>query len=89
MDMNTDLRFSGQVAQLGRPGVVQDVSNKLVDKFAECIKAQLSAAPEVAAAAMVEAQKPISGFSLAVAAVSSAIKRLFGRGDGRKGGEAA
>ena len=28
--MNTDLRFSGQVAQLGRPDVVQDVSNRLV-----------------------------------------------------------
>ena len=84
--MATDLRFSGQVAQLGRPGVVQDVSNKLVDQFAECIKAQLSASPEVAAAAVVEAQKPVSGFSLAIAALVSAIKRLFGRGDGREKG---
>ena len=40
--MDTDLRFSGQVAQLGRPEVVQDVSNKLVNQFAECIKARLS-----------------------------------------------
>ena len=87
VEMATDLRFSGQVAQLGRPGVVQDVSNKLVDQFAECIKAQLSASPEVAAAAVVEAQKPLSGFSLAVAALASAIRRLFGRGDGRRKGE--
>jgi len=86
VEMDTDLRFSGQVAQLGRPGVVQDVSNKLVDQFAECIKTQLSASPEVAAAAVVEAQKPLSGFSLAVAALASAIKRLFGRGDGREKG---
>ena len=86
VDMATDLHFSGQVAQLGRPGVVQDVSNKLVDQFAECIKAQLSASPEIAAAAVVEAQKPVSGFSLAVAAFVSAIKRLFGRGDGREKG---
>jgi hypothetical protein len=35
------------------------------------------------------AQKPISGFSPAVAAFSSAIKRLFGRGGGRRRGEAA
>jgi carbon monoxide dehydrogenase subunit G len=48
VEMNTDLRFSGQVAQLGRPGVVQDVSNRLVDQFAACIKAQLSATPEEA-----------------------------------------
>lgn len=89
VDMVTDLRFSGQVAQLGRPGVVQDVSNKLVDQFADCIKAQLSESPEEAAAAMVEAQKPLSGFSLAIAALASAVKRLFGRGSDRdKGGSA-
>jgi carbon monoxide dehydrogenase subunit G len=87
--MDTDLRFSGQVAQLGRPGVVQDVSNKLVDQFAACIQAQLSASPEEAAAAVTEAEKPISGLSLAVAALVASIKRLFGRGGGHKGGEAA
>jgi len=89
VQMETNLRFSGQVAQLGRPGVVQDVSNKLVDQFASCIQAQLSATPEEAAAAVTEAQKPISGLSLAVAALVSSIKRLFGRGGGRQGGEAA
>ena len=78
--MTTDLRFSGQAAQLGRPGVVKDVSNKLVGQFAECIKAQLTAAPEERAAAVQEAQKPISGLSLAVGAVVGAIKRLFGIG---------
>lgn len=89
VEMETDLRFSGQVAQLGRPGVVQDVSNKLVDQFAECIKAQLSAPPEVAAAAMEEAGKPLSGFSLAIAALASAIRRLFGRGGDRGQGGSA
>lgn len=89
VDMATDLRFSGQVAQLGRPAVVQDVSNKLVDRFAECIRAQLSASPEAAAAAVAEAKKPISGFSLAIAALASAIKRLLGRGDGRHEGGSA
>ena len=89
VDMVTDLRFSGQVAQLGRPGVVQDVSNKLVDQFAACIKAQLSESPDVAAAAMVEAQKPVSGFSLAIAALASVVKRLFGRGSDRNEGGSA
>lgn len=87
VDMATDLRFSGQVAQLGRPGVVQDVSNKLVNQFAECIRAQLSATPEEAAAAVIESQKPISGLSLAVTALVSSIKRLFGRGGGPQKGE--
>ena len=89
VEMTTDLHFSGQVAQLGRPGVVQDVSNKLVDQFAECIKAQLSASPEAAASAVAEAQKPVSGFSLAIAALMSAIRRLFGRGGGREEGGTA
>ena len=89
VQMDTDLHFSGQVAQLGRPGVVQDVSNKLVDQFASCIQAQLSASPEEAATAVTQAEKPISGLSLAVAALVSSIKRLFGRGGGRKGGETA
>jgi hypothetical protein len=78
--MTTDLRFSGQAAQLGRPGVVKDVSNKLVGQFAECIKGQLSAAPEERAAAVEQAQKPVSGISLAVAAFVGAVKRLFGIG---------
>ncbi len=78
--MTTDLRFSGQAAQLGRPGVVKDVSNKLVGQFAECIRGQLSAAPEERAAAVQEAQKPISGVSLAVSALVGAVKRLLGIG---------
>jgi carbon monoxide dehydrogenase subunit G len=85
--MATDLRFSGQAAQLGRPGVVKDVSNKLVGQFAECIRARLSAQPEAAEAAVQRAQKPISGLSLAWGALMEAIKRLFGRGDGRGRGE--
>ena len=83
--MTTDLRFSGQAAQLGRPGVVKDVSDKLVGQFAECIKGPLSAAPEERAAAVEQAQKPVSGLSLAVAAVVGAIKRVFG--SGRERGE--
>ena len=89
VEMATDLRFSGQAAQLGRPSVVQDVSNKLVNQFADCLKARLSARPEQAAEPVQQAQKPISGLSLMVAALMASIKRLFGRGDGRKGGEAA
>lgn len=85
--MATDLRFSGQAAQLGRPGVVKDVSNKLVGQFAECIRARLSAQPEQGQPAVQQPQKPISGLSLAVGALMEAIKRLFGRGDGRGKGE--
>lgn len=43
VQMDTDLKFSGQAAQLGRPGVVKDVSAKLVNQFAACIRSQLEA----------------------------------------------
>lgn len=97
VQMATDLRFSGQAAQLGRPAVVQDVSNRLVDQFAACLRAQLQAEEEpdreVAAAhvaqAVQQAQKPISGLSLMLGALVSAIKRLLGRPAGRGTGGTA
>lgn len=49
VQMDTDLKFSGQAAQLGRPGVVKDVSEKLVNQFASCIRSQLEARTEPAA----------------------------------------
>jgi len=90
VDMTTDLRFSGQAAQLGRPNVVQDVASKLVGDFASCLGQQMSLRAVTAAAiddgdpATVPpppppppAAKPLSGFAVLVAAVAGAIKRVF------------
>jgi len=41
VSMETDLKFSGQAAQLGRPGVIKDVSTRLVDQFAESLRDRL------------------------------------------------
>jgi uncharacterized protein len=43
VSMATDVRFSGQAAQLGRPAVIEDVSSRLVAQFAERLRAQLDA----------------------------------------------
>ena len=43
VSMDTDVRFSGQAAQLGRPAVIEDVSSRLVAQFAERLRAQLDA----------------------------------------------
>lgn len=40
VDINTDLKVSGKVAQFGR-GVMQDVSTKLLGQFAECLEAKI------------------------------------------------
>ena len=78
IDIVTDLTLSGAVAQYGR-GIVQDVSSQLVDRFAECLKAQLVATPEEAAAAVAQTAKPVAGLSLGFAAFLRSIGRFFGR----------
>ena len=41
VDIVTDLKVSGKVAQFGR-GVMQDVSTKLLGQFAECLEAKIA-----------------------------------------------
>ncbi len=56
--MDTDVKFSGQAAQLGRPALIKDVSTRLVDDFARSIGAQLgSTTPD----AVPELADPIAG----------------------------
>ena len=88
VDMTTDLRFSGQAAQLGRPNVVQDVASKLVGDFARCLGQQMNVRAATAAAQgdgdpatapppPPPAAKPLSAFAVLIAAVTGAIKRVF------------
>ncbi len=91
VDMTTDLRFSGQAAQLGRPNVVQDVASKLVGDFAKCLGQQMRFQSEAEAAASdgdpdtvplpppppPPAAKPLSAFSVLMAAMIGAIKRIM------------
>ncbi|MBT8241954.1 MAG: SRPBCC family protein, partial [Acidimicrobiia bacterium] len=46
VDIHTDLKITGKVAQFGR-GVMQDVSEKLLGQFAECLAGKLSDEPSV------------------------------------------
>lgn len=77
--LDSDVRFSGQAAQLGRPSVIGDVSSRLVGQFARCIAAKLDTGevPEQTEAARADAQKPISGSSLLLAALRGSLARFF------------
>lgn len=91
----TDLRLTGRVAQMGR-GIVEDVSNRLLAQFAECLSTTAAAgaaesasaagteAPGAEAPAPAAAKRPepqaIGGFSLALAVIAGRLRRLFGRG---------
>jgi uncharacterized protein len=76
--MTSDVRFSGQAAQLGRPSVIQDVSTRLVDEFAQCLRERLDeSAAHVAEPRTVQQQKPVSGLSLIGAALRGAFTRIL------------
>jgi carbon monoxide dehydrogenase subunit G len=68
--MATDVSFSGQAAQLGRPSVVADVSKRLVDQFAERVVATLGSTDTATTS-------PVSGFALLRAALGAAFRRLL------------
>ena len=64
VDIVTDLKVSGKVAQFGR-GVMQDVSTKLLGQFAECLEAKIgepAAIDDIAAAGATAAvSQPATG----------------------------
>jgi uncharacterized protein len=78
VDIVTDLQLAGPVAQYGR-GLVQDVSSQMVTKFADCLKAQLAASPEDAAAAVEAQSRPVGGLRLGLGALWRSLGRLFRR----------
>jgi uncharacterized protein len=78
VSIETDLHLSGAAAQYGR-GIVADVSEQLVGRFADCLRAQLEAEPEQAEAAVAQAAKPVSGLRLGLAALWRSFMRLFRR----------
>ncbi len=71
VDIVTDLKVSGKVAQFGR-GVMQDVSTKLIGQFVECLEAKI-AEPGVVdgvAAASAAAATETAGTAQATAATT-------------------
>lgn len=78
---HTDVRLeakvmlAGPIAQFGRTGLVNEVSKRLIDQFADCLHAKLEAETETAAA---EVEAPqVQGLSLAFAALWATIKGWF------------
>jgi len=87
----TDYHVAGRVAQFGR-GVMQDVSRRMVNEMATCIKANLEAAPppgnpgdataagsDPPPAPQVEAARQISAFGILWDLLVVRVQRLFGR----------
>ncbi|HYN66558.1 MAG TPA: SRPBCC family protein [Ornithinibacter sp.] len=67
IDVTTDLSVTGKPAQFGR-GVMQDVSDKLLQQFVQCIEGQFAPAEPEAAPADASAPAPADGAPAAPAA---------------------
>jgi uncharacterized protein len=78
VDVVADLQLTGAVAQYGR-GIVEDVSQQLVQSFADCLKAQLVATPKEAEAAVADQATPVGGLRLGLAALWRRITGIFRR----------
>jgi carbon monoxide dehydrogenase subunit G len=83
----TDLQLTGRVAQMGR-GIVEDVSNRLMGQFADCLSQRAAAEAAPAAPPQADAPaappraktKPIGGLSLVLGVLLSRLRRVLRRG---------
>jgi uncharacterized protein len=60
VDVQTDLAITGKPAQFGR-GVIEDISNKLLQQFVTCLQDKVGAAPEPAP----DEETPVAAAALA------------------------
>jgi uncharacterized protein len=85
VDVVTDFTLTGRLARFGRGGMIEDVSNRLVGDFVNCLKATIEPAPEGSdgAPATPPAGRPVRGGSLFLSVLWARIKRFFARLFGR------
>jgi carbon monoxide dehydrogenase subunit G len=80
VEVETDLQITGRLARFGRGGMMQDISNRLMREFADCLRAQFANPPAAGERGPEPAQaKPISGIHLFLAALRTRLKRLLRR----------
>jgi carbon monoxide dehydrogenase subunit G len=97
VDAVTDFNITGRLAQFGRGGIMEDVSNRLMRDFAACLSTRLgqpspAEVPEPAAGETPSvappppppppAATPVKGFSLFFSVLWERVRRLFGGGKG-------
>ncbi|MET0837002.1 MAG: SRPBCC family protein [Thermoleophilaceae bacterium] len=51
VEVDTDFTITGRLARFGRGGMIQDISNRLLKDFAECLQQRIEAEPPAAAGA--------------------------------------
>jgi uncharacterized protein len=95
VEVETDFTITGRLARFGRGGMIEDVSNRLLRDFSDCLQKTIEASggtPEGAASEPgggeglpgqavepVPQPKPVGGFSLLFRALLDRIRRVFRR----------
>jgi carbon monoxide dehydrogenase subunit G len=86
VDVDTDFTITGRLASFGRGGMMQDISKRLLEDFANCLRSRLeqessaAAAPETGATGTQQAQaEPIKGLALFFSVLWERIRRVFRR----------
>lgn len=74
VEVDADITLSGAIAQFGRTGLVNEMSNRLIGEFVTCLEAKLSAETEEEAAA-IEAGE-VRGVSLFLTSLLSWVAGL-------------
>jgi uncharacterized protein len=83
VEVETDFTITGRLARFGRGGMIQDVSNRLLRDFSECLQKKIEASEAAPGAAApnppAQAAKPVGGVSLFLRALLDRIRRAFRR----------
>ena len=72
VDVETDFTITGRLARFGRGGMIQDISNRLLKDFADCLQQKIEAPPAAepnprdagAGGDPPTTARPVGGFSL-------------------------
>lgn len=75
--IEADVALSGAAAQFGRTGVMQEISNRLIREFSQCLEAKLAAGSEVESARIQAAE--VSGLSLFLSSLGATLRSLLQR----------
>ena len=75
--VDADVMLSGAAAQFGRTGLINEMSNRLIAEFVDCLHAKLEAGTAAEAAEISAGE--VRGLSLFFASLWAWIKRLFTR----------
>jgi carbon monoxide dehydrogenase subunit G len=82
VSVDADITISGAAAQFGRTGLLNQISQRLINEFVRCIEAKLQAEDETSAAEISAGE--VKGISLVASTVgseiSSGVKKLFKKG---------